>query len=266
MLCHSGETRIQDYFKLQKKINSKETINEKDLRVFFQGSKERLLPSQLQWIDEKLNSIESLSDYILASLEFVHVFGVQANSPTKGFIIKEAGGNPKAVISSFLSAFPDGSVLQVLRHPYDIASAIFRNRRDRGIRLTPRKIFAEVREAFSVTAEMIRQDVIRRSDPAFHTCIYENLTENAEAFVKRVAKLYSLPVTPEPIPTQSGHNAPVKTASNEDLAGKIFKRDDAWYKELSLLEIIIVVSVSICFSKTLLELNKLKKRAASGFI
>jgi hypothetical protein len=269
MLCHSAETKIKSYVKLQEKLKSKESINENELIYFFQGSKvERLNPSQLYWINDKLNSIKSLQDYILASLEFCYVFRVSASFSIKGddFSIKEVGGNPRIVISSFLDAFPDGSVLQVLRDPRYVSSAIFRNRRDRGIRLSPHKVFRETLEAFSVTAEIIRQDMIRRSDPSFHTCIYENLTEDPKAFVRKVRELYSLPITPEAIPTQFGDNVPVKTASNKKAAGEVFKSNNAWYRKLSGLEIIIVVIVSIRFSKTLIKLNKLKKRASSGFV
>lgn len=269
MLCHPAETKIKSYVKLQENLKSIESISENELFYFFQGQKnEGIHPSQLKCIREKLNSITSLRDYILVSLEFCYGFRVSESFFIKGnsFIIKEVGGNPKIVISSFLDAFPDGSVLQVLRDPRYISSAIFRNRRDSGVRLSPHKLFRETLEAFSVTTEMIRQDIIRRSDPSFHTCIYENLTEDPEAFVKKAAGLYSLPITPEPIPTQFGKNVPVKTASNKKEAEKVFKSNKSWCRKLSVLEIVTVLIVSIRFGKTLIKLNKLKKRTASGFI
>lgn len=271
MLCHSGETKIKSYSELKKLIDSRQAIGDERLGWFFQGGSSDgggVTEVQKEWLTSKIYDVKSARDYIALNLlyfvNFSKLPGLRDN--WSGFVIKEVGGRKEDVICEFLTAFPEGGVLQILRDPRFIASAIFRDRRSKGVKLSSAKVVLEILEAFRLTRDLLEEHRKRYSDQSYHTVIYENVVVDPKAFLKEFSIRYNPPAVPDALPTQHGINVVVGTASDKASAKKVFLRKEGWWEGLTVLEIFCIQIFSFVFRGLLNDLQYEKSIARNGFL
>lgn len=254
MLCHPGETKIKQFFKKDKiKLNFKEH----DKNWYFQALNKIKIPKIVSLAKKLINKNKylSLCEYIDLDLEICRLFykSIGANKDLKNYIIKEVGGaKPDFIINKFLSCSNNNYVLIVIRDPRYTASAIFRNRRKRQIPLGLLRTLLEALEPFIFTRR-----VLKLSSKKIFKVFYEKIIEMPNIFVSEIKSAYSMQTKPIAKPTLNGDSIYVHTASNEDKANKVFKRNTDWKIGLTTFEIFCILISMILNITTYLQFKKL---------
>jgi hypothetical protein len=142
---------------------------------------------------------------------------------------KEVGGNTEELIPFFQQTFPVPKIIYIARDPRFVVRSIVMDRRRKGIHLGYRGTWDECKRA-QVVINHIYQSAF--DNPNAIVVIYEKLTENLEAEMRRIAKLLEIPF--EPIlcqPTTLGVPVVVRTSSQKTTA--VFKPEADWKKDLT---------------------------------
>ena len=168
--------------------------------------------------ETKIKHLPSLSkdDYRTYVIEEVKTkTSNYSNAGLKGWAIKEVGGTTVSIIQTFFAAFPEGRVVQICRDPRFVARAVYRNRMQRGVKLSMRDC---IKQAWSPWKVLFAQEQLSR-DPRIYTLWYEDLLIDTEREMKEVCAFLGIQFGPiHTRPTLDGEAVVVKTASENQKA------------------------------------------------
>lgn len=182
-----------------------------------------------------VTSSTSLVDLISTETELLIGKLYSHNSP-KLIAQKEVGGNTEFVIYLFKSLFPDSKILFIARDSRAITSSVVRERRRRGIQMTPKQIVKEFLLASKVNRHMYK---INNLSLNTHLVRYEDLVVDTEEVLSSISRY--LEINYDPIltqPTLLGEPTVVKTSSQK--TKKINKNRKNWREGLRIHEAITI--------------------------
>jgi hypothetical protein len=257
-----SETKIKAFARLQHLIEKGADLSAiahrgtTALRWFFpfEATEESRLEDDeyYRYISANLPSVSCLRAYVSLQVESM-LSNVHEESMLKdyksGFIIKEVGG--KKVMSHFLSAFPEGKVVAIVRNPLYTASAVFRQRKKSARqRLCARQVFSQAQRPWRVTREIIDEKINER----ILVVSYENIVHKTRDTVRFVSEFLALPRLPEPVPTMNEKKTIVRTASRVDT--NVFARGEKWHVGLSVIECLACLWALLTHAPTAYRLRK----------
>ena len=230
---------------------------ENNLSSIFQFRFEKDLPIDLpNKILSALPFITNIEKFLRFDLELAQNYSYNnpvCNFTNDGFIIKEVGGVPNKIISRFLQAFPDGFLVFVFRDPRECASAVFRQRKKSGRKVSLYISIRLIIEPYYIMNELLKMEKIKDiKSISFH---YHDVTNNPNLVCKEYSHFIDLPSPPTPIPTLNCQNVAVKTGSSVD-PSLIRPRLEPWYRGLSLFQSFLIFTVSILRYRTIYRVRK----------
>lgn len=254
LFTHPSETKIKGWGALKKKIDAGIEIPNDTLRWYFQrGSNNKQNPAELQELRDSFGGLKTLRDYIVLDLDLCLKYNKhEAGWRNSGAIIKEVGGQPGKVIQAFLDSFDNGLVVLVLRDPRYTSSAVFRQRRSVGRKLSVRETLKEAKEPFVITRALCQMRNKERTMISF----YEKTVEDPAGLSAAFKEFACLDRRPEPVPTLNGTNVAVRTASIKGDAHRVIARKGPWYSGLGFLEIALILWHSVLNVDLLIKLRR----------
>lgn len=165
-----------------------------------------------------------------------------------GWAIKDVGGDPKEIIESFLTHFPEGKVISLLRDPRYTARAVYTDRKRRGIKISLKKTLIEALMPYRITTYQLRSLQKYNVLPIY----YENLAKNTEYEMRKVSDFLKISFNPIFLfPTMNGHQTIVKTSSKK--TSKVFYCQPSLYSDVKYYEYLCIKFASIVNRKTILQ-------------
>jgi hypothetical protein len=178
-----------------------------------------------------------LDDLIRFEAEAAWLSAGQRPPQPRQWCVKEVGGGRRDIVAYWRRFFPGAKVLFVVRHPLEVASAVLRSRRRRGVTLSARDIVNETLDPLRTLKAQARY----LDDPNCCFTAYEDLVADPRGEMERVAAFLGIVVSPlVGVPSMFGVPAGVRTASRK--AEGVFRREEPWRSGLTAREIALVTS------------------------
>lgn len=242
IFVHPSETKIKNYIKLKEKANglvdfSSLKIDDVYPFLFKAANKNWAEVNEevyLDWIKNHYKDVQSLKDFINLDIEASRQSMGKISGKNLNWAIKEVSGNTSEIFQSFLTAFPKGRIITIYRDPRHIASAIYREKKRSGTKMSLRLKSKISIHPYKITGEMndFNYSQIYRID-------YEHLVTSTAEVMGRVANFldttYSDVLTE---PTINGNICKVPSSSKDQ--ENVFNRKRTLTDNINIIEFLLI--------------------------